>query len=73
MLKVGLTVALMGMGTVFSFLLILVFAMTITAFVLKQIGKVFPEQSAEVISTKPAASSSDEEIAVAIAATQALI
>jgi sodium pump decarboxylase gamma subunit len=72
MLKIGLIVALMGMGTVFSFLLILVFAMIITAYVLRQIGKVFPEKSTETSSAKPS-SSSDEEIAVAIAATQALI
>ena len=72
MLKIGLTVALMGMGTVFSFLLILVFAMIITAYVLKQIGKIFPEQAIEVNSAKTK-TSDDEEIAVAIAATQALI
>ena len=72
MLKIGLIVALMGMGTVFSFLLILVFAMIITAYVLKQIGKVFPEKNAETVSAKTN-TSSDEEIAVAIAATQALI
>ena len=73
MLKIGLIVALMGMGTVFSFLLILVFAMMITAYVLKQIGKFFPEQNNETASAKTKASSSDEEIAVAIAATQALV
>ncbi len=72
MLKIGLTVALMGMGTVFSFLLILVFAMIITAYVLRQIEKIFPEKSVETVSTKTN-TSSDEEIAVAIAATQALI
>lgn len=72
MLKIGLIVALMGMGTVFSFLLILVFAMVITAYVLRQIGKIFPEQTVEISSPK-SKNSSDEEIAVAIAATQALI
>ena len=72
MLKIGLIVALMGMGTVFSFLLILVFAMSITAYILKQIGKIFPEEKIEAASPK-IKTSSDEEIAVAIAATQALI
>ncbi len=63
---------IMGMGTVFSFLIILVIAMVITSKVLVYINKFFPEAVVEATAAKPANKSNDEEIAIAIAATKAL-
>ena len=72
LLKVGVTLMIMGMGTVFSFLIILVIAMAITSKVLVYINKMFPEAVAETAGAKPVNKSNDEEIAIAIAATKAL-
>ncbi len=63
---------IMGMGTVFSFLIILVIAMAITSKVLVYINKMFPEAVVETTTAKPVNKSNDEEIAIAIAATKAL-
>ena len=73
LLNTGLLITLIGMGVVFSFLIILVFAMTIMSSVVRKLNEIFPEQ---VASLAPAAakksSSNDEEIAIAIAATRVL-
>ena len=72
MLKAGLTLLVMGMGTVFFFLVILIFTMVITHKVLTMINKIFPEAVIETAPVKKVSSSNDEEIAVAIAALQRL-
>ncbi|MCR4880447.1 MAG: OadG family protein [bacterium] len=72
MIKVGLTLLIMGMGTVFSFLVILIFTMGITYKVLGVINKFFPEVAVEAAPVKKVSASDDAEIAVAIAATKRL-
>ena len=72
MLEEGLIVTIMGMGTVFSFLCILVIAMLITHKILVFINKFFPEAVEEIAPAKKPAASDDEQIAIAIAATRAL-
>ena len=72
MLNEGLTVTAMGMGTVLSFLVILIFSMVIMHKCLLLINKFFPEVVAEATPAKKVTASSDEEIAIALAATKAL-
>ena len=72
MIEEGLTVTIMGMGTVFFFLCVLIFAMAITYKILTVVNKFFPEVVLETASVKKISASNDEEIAVAIAATKAL-
>ena len=61
----GVTMAV-GMGIVFSFLVILVFAMSIMTKCVLFINKICPEAVAEPKTKKPAASD-DSELAAAIA------
>ncbi len=63
----GLTIMLVGMGVVFSFLVILVFATMLVSSVVKWLNKVCPVQNEETKKIK-AKSSDDSEIALAIAA-----
>ena len=70
MLKVGLTLLLMGMGTVFSFLITLIFTMIITYKVIQVINKFFPEAATEAAPVKKLAANDDAEIAIAIAAAR---
>ena len=72
MLKVGLTLLAMGMGTVFSFLIILIFTMIITYKVLRVVNKFFPEVVVEAAPAKKPQTSDDAEIAIAIASVQRL-
>ena len=72
MLEEGLIVTAMGMGTVLSFLIILIVSMSLIYKVLLTINKFFPEVVVEATPVKKAAASSDEEIAIALAATKAL-
>ena len=67
LLKEGAIVMVIGMGTVFFFLAIMIFAMNINERVLKFIGKYFPEEVPEVKTTKKKVENSDDEIALAIA------
>jgi len=71
-LENGLTLMLIGMGTVLAFLAILIFAMGIMSKVVGWLNKIFPEAVEEVKSAaKKVASNVDEAIAVAIAAIMA--
>ena len=71
MLEQGLIIMTVGMGTVFMFLVIMVIAMHITHFVIKNVvNRLFPEVVPEVVS--PAKGTDDAEVAVAIAATKLL-
>lgn len=69
LLKEGLIIMIIGMGTVFTFLVVMIYAMDISASVLKFVAKFFPEEIPEEKSAakKKAASSSDEDVALAIA------
>ena len=67
LLKEGAFLMVIGMGTVFFFLTIMIGAMNINEIVLNFIGKYFPEEIPEIKTTKKKAESNDEEIALAIA------
>ena len=67
LLKEGFFVMVIGMGTVFFFLTIMIGAMNINEKVLKFVGKFFPEEVPEVKTTKKKVESNDDEIALAIA------
>lgn len=67
LLKYGIFITVLGMGTVYFFIIMLILTMQITEKVLKILGKYFPEKVAEVKPTKKRAGDNYEEIAVAIA------
>ena len=67
LLKEGVIVMVIGMGTVFFFLTIMIGAMNINEKVLKFVGKYFPEEIPEVKTKKKKVESNDDEIALAIA------
>lgn len=67
LLNDGVFLMVIGMGTVFFFLTILIGAMSINEKILKIIGKYFPEEIPEVNRPKKKIDTKDEEIAVAIA------
>ena len=67
LLKEGIIIMVIGMGTVFFFLTIMIGAMNINEIVLKFVGKYFPEEIPEVKSVKKKTESNDDEIALAIA------
>ena len=67
-LEEGFVIMLTGMGVVFSFLVILIFAMHIMAAVIGALNKIFPEAVPEQKSSRPKRQGKDEEeIAIAIA------
>ena len=63
----GIFITILGMGTVFLFLTLLIYVMQITEKVLKFIGKFFPEEIPEVKTTKKKVETKEDDIAVAIA------
>lgn len=69
LLKDGFFVMVIGMGTVFAFLTIMIFAMDINAYVLKIVNKYFPEEIPvdKTAAKKKKSQNSDDEIALAIA------
>lgn len=68
LLKDGVFVMLIGMGTVFVFLTIMIYAMEINGKVLAFIGKYFPEEVPEVKkSSLQNTNNEDDKIALAIA------
>lgn len=68
LLKEGLIIMVIGMGTVFIFLTIMIYAMNISSVVLKFVSKYFPEEVlVEKKPTKKSTTSDDEDIALAIA------
>ncbi|MEE3350298.1 MAG: OadG family transporter subunit [Candidatus Gastranaerophilaceae bacterium] len=62
----GLVAMCIGMGTVLSFLCLMIFAMHIMSAIVKKLNLIFPEVIAQPAGVKKVASSNDEEIAVAI-------
>lgn len=69
MLNEGLGLMLTGMGTVFSFLIVLWLSVSIMGKVVRKLNEIFPEQVAAVQKTA-AKISSDVEVAIAIAAAK---
>ncbi len=69
-LGVGLELLVLGMGGVFLFLIVLVVLMKISASFFTTFGHLFPDAEVKTVK-KAAASSGNEEIAVAIAAMTA--
>ena len=67
LLNDGVFIMLIGMGTVFFFLTILIGAMSLNEKIIGFIGKYFPEEIPQMNLPKKQASTKDEEIAVAIA------
>ena len=69
MLNEGIRLMLMGMGTVFSFLVVLLFSVSIMGCIVKKLNEIFPEQIADVQKTVTKVSS-DIEVAIAVAAAK---
>lgn len=65
-LEEGLVLLAIGMGVVFSFLLIMVFAMNAMSMVVKWLNKLFPEE-VEVVEKKGVRKNVAEEEAIAVA------
>lgn len=65
----GVIISIMGMGVVFLFLIILVFAMMLMAVVMKYLNAKFPEAVPETATTKrQSVANDDSAVALAIAA-----
>ena len=69
LLKEGSLIMVIGMGTVFFFLVIMIYAMEFSSKVLKFVAKFMPEEVEEVKNTtkKNTSTDNDAEIALAIA------
>ena len=67
LVKDGLIVMLMCMGTVFIFLTIMIFMMHLNSYILKIVNKFFPEEIPVEKKSVKKNSGNDEDIAVAIA------
>ena len=68
LLSEGSILMVIGMGTVFSFLCILICSMFVMSRVVSFLNKIFPETVVELNTSKKSSSSSnDDEIALAIA------
>ena len=69
----GCAIMFLGMGVVFSFLVLMVWVMDITAKVIQVLNKYFPEEIPQTKNTKKKKNKSeeDEQVAIAIAATLA--
>ena len=65
--KEGIVITVLGMGTVFLFLTLMIFAMEINEFVMRFVNKFCPEEIPEVKTTQKKTDNKDDEIAVAIA------
>lgn len=68
LLKDGTVIMSLGMGFVFLFLVIMVYSMNIMAFIIKKLNSIFPEEvQNEIKYSKKGQSSSDSDVALAIA------
>ena len=70
MLNEGLILMSVGMGTVFSFLVILWFAVLCMSKVVLFLNKIFPEETQAPAAAKAAVATAGAEIAIAIAAAK---
>ena len=66
-LQEGLVVTIVGMGVVFSFLVIMIIAMNVMSACVRFLNKIFPEAVETVQVKSKTSASADDEIAVAIA------
>ena len=66
LLKEGFFIMVIGMGTVFVFLAIMIWFMNITEVILRHVAKYFPEGDLEAKNTKKKPKSNNDEIALAI-------
>lgn len=66
LLTQGLVAMCIGMGTVLSFLCLMIVSMYIMSAVVKKLNVIFPEVVQQPAGIKKSVSSNDEEIAVAI-------
>ena len=66
MMQEGLIVTIVGMGTVFLFLTLLVFAMSIMAKIMVYVNKFMPEETEAPVAARKERTT-DEDVAVAIA------
>lgn len=69
LLKEGFFIMVIGMGTVFVFLVIMILAMNFNSYILEFVNKYFPEELPQEKQTnkKKSQNNNDEEIALAIA------
>ena len=64
----GLSAMLIGMGTVLSFLCLMIISMFIMSKVVRKLNEIFPEAVPQGVSVKKTVSTDDSEIAAAIVA-----
>lgn len=64
----GLSAMLIGMGTVLSFLCLMIISMFIMSKVIRKLNEIFPEAVPAGVNVKKAVSGDDSEIAAAIVA-----
>lgn len=72
MLNTGLEYMIIGMVTVFAFLVVLVFVMKLTYQFVQVFNKFFPEKEEQAASAPAAQSGNDAELAVALAAAYSM-
>ncbi len=67
LLKDGVVIMAIGMGTVFVFLVVMIYVMELNSKVLRYISKFFPEEVPEIKGAKKKSVSKKDKIAAAIA------
>lgn len=67
-LHAGLMMAILGMGVVMAFLVLMMGVMRVTEIIMAKLNKWFPEEVPVIQTTKKQTSANNEEIALAIAA-----
>ena len=72
MLKEGLILMVVGMGTVYVFLIIMIYVMMLMEKVVIYLNKIMPEEVVEAVKKVSKSKNGNQEIAVAIAAVKAL-
>ena len=67
MIMDGLIITVAGMGTVFLFLILLVYAMSIMGKVVEYLNKIMPEEVVAPVTVSSRNKSTEDDVAVAIA------
>ncbi len=67
MIMDGLIITVVGMGTVFAFLTLLVYAMQLSTKVVEMLNKVMPEEVVAPVAAPSRNKATEEDVAVAIA------
>ena len=68
LLNTGCIIMVIGMGVVFFFLTIMIFAMDLGSFIIRKLNKIFPEEVVETQPKKKKKVQDDTEVAIAVAA-----